>query len=236
MWLILRFKTVLGIICYIWRVWGIKIVSIKSALISKIATFSPIMLVFGDYLRKNYKIIMSSVAHFKIQNSFRLNLRLVWEKSFPGKSQLLCEIVRFFLSIYRKILQNSQKNVILALCGSFQLLHSEMVIFWLKREVFSQFPRKYFIKQEKISLAVCGSIWWGKTFFVIFVPFHWFNQKSCFIQTKFSSGFSPFQTCWEKIISENFWASFWEFHVFDPKREFFSQFLRKCFKTRKSLV
>ena len=31
-----------------------------------------------------------------------------------------------------------------------------------------------------------------------FIPFYWFDQKSCLNKSKFSSGFSPFQTWYEK--------------------------------------
>ena len=54
-----------------------KIVSINSEIISDIATFCPIMVVFGDYLPKINKTPDSyelhNMAHFEVQNYFRLD-------------------------------------------------------------------------------------------------------------------------------------------------------------------
>ena len=54
-----------------------KIVSVNSESTSEIVSFSPIMVIFGDFLRKRLKNIIialnSPVAHFEIQNYFQLD-------------------------------------------------------------------------------------------------------------------------------------------------------------------
>ena len=54
---------------------------------------------------------------------------------------------------------------------SISELLSERVIFWLKREVFIEFPRKCFKTTGNHSLAVCGSFCREKQLLLIFVPF-----------------------------------------------------------------
>ena len=46
---------------------------------------------------------------------------------------------------------------------------------------------------ERHSLAVCGSFCGEKQFLLIFIPFYWFEKKSCLNKFKFSSGFAPFK-------------------------------------------
>ena len=65
---------------------------------------------------------------------------------------------------------------------SISVLLSEIVTFWLKREVLSEFPLKCFKKIYIYSLAECGSHWGEKQFLLIFVPLHWFDQKQLFKQ------------------------------------------------------
>ena len=65
---------------------------------------------------------------------------------------------------------------------SISELLSERVNFLIKRDYFSEFPRKCFKATGKHSLAVCGSFGGEKTVFVnfIFVQFYWFDQKQLF--------------------------------------------------------
>ena len=62
---------------------------------------------------------------------------------------------------------------------SISVLFSEISLFGLKREVLCEFSRKCFKTTENHSIAVCGSLWGEKQFLLIFVPFYWFDQKSC---------------------------------------------------------
>ena len=66
--------------------------------------------------------------------------------------------------------------------SSISELLSERVIFLIKREVFSEFPRKRFKTTGKHSLAVCDAFCGEKLFLLIFVPFYWFDQKQLFKQ------------------------------------------------------
>ena len=52
----------------------------------------------------------------------------------------------------------------------------------IKKEFFSEFPKKGFKTTEKHSLAVCGSLRGEKQFLLIFFPFYWFDQKQLFKQ------------------------------------------------------
>ena len=59
------------------------------------------------------------------------------------------------------------------------LLVSEIVTLCLKKKVLYEFPQNCFKTTERPSLAVCGSLCGEKDFLLIFVPFYWFDQKSC---------------------------------------------------------
>ena len=64
-----------------------------------------------------------------------------------------------------------------------------------------------------------------------FIPFYWFDQKSCLNKSKFSSGFSPFQTWYEKTNFLNISVIVTESITFISKKKNFYEFLQKCFKT-----
>ena len=93
---------------------------------------------------------------------------------------------------------------------SISVIHSEIVIFWIKREVFSELARKCFKTTEKQSLAVCSSFWGEKQFLLIFVPFYCFEQKGLLTTNpNFLLDFPLFILVWKNKLSEYFWASFW---------------------------
>ena len=100
---------------------------------------------------------------------------------------------------------------------SISALLSEIVIFWLKRVVFSEFPWKYFKTTWKNSLAVCGSFWGEKQFLLNLFPFT--GLIKTVVYTKLFK---------KNKLSEYFSATF---SLFWLKREFFSEFHWKCFKT-----
>ena len=86
---------------------------------------------------------------------------------------------------------------------SFSVLLSEVVFFWLKRELLCEFPPKYFKKTEKNSLAVWGSPWGEKHVFDnIYHIFTGLIKKSCLNKSKFFSGFTRFK-CFKK---QTFWV------------------------------
>ena len=91
---------------------------------------------------------------------------------------------------------------------------------------------KCFKIPEMLSFAESNSFWGGKLFSLIFVPFHWFDQKKSFPSNQnFSSGFVPFQTHWEKITFLVILSIFSEIVTFYTlKRSLFVNFRRKCFK------
>ena len=70
---------------------------------------------------------------------------------------------------------------------SISALLSEIVIFWLKRVVFSEFPWKYFKTTWKNSLAVCGSFWGEKQFLLNLFPFTGLIKTVVYTKSKFSS-------------------------------------------------
>ena len=66
--------------------------------------------------------------------------------------------------------------------------------FQQKKKVHYEFSQKCIKTTQRHGLAVCGSICGEKQFLFKFIPFYWFDQKSCLNKSKFSSGFAPFQT------------------------------------------
>ena len=85
-------------------------------------------------------------------------------------------------------------------------------------------------KQQKDSLAECGSIFGEKKFLLIFIPFYWFDQKSCLNKSKFSSGFLPFKHGKKKkFLSISVLVS--EIDTFLTKKEVQYKFPQKCSKT-----
>ena len=102
---------------------------------------------------------------------------------------------------------------------TFQVLLSFFLresIFWLKRELFSEFSQKCFKTTEKNCLAVCGSRRVGKQFLLIFDPFFWFDQKQLFKHIQNFLRIFPFSNLFWKtnllsisvLLSEiiNFWT------------------------------
>ena len=73
-----------------------------------------------------------------------------------------------------------------------------------------------------------------KTVLLIFLPFYLFEQKQLINKSKFSSGFAPFQTFWEKQISEYFSAPFWDSDIFDWKDKFSVNFPQNLQNNRKT--
>ena len=78
----------------------------------------------------------------------------------------------------------------------FQSFFLRESLFWLKREVLSEFPRKRFKTTGKLSLVVYGSFWGEKQFLLIFVPFYWFDQKQLFKQIQIFLRICPFSNLW----------------------------------------
>ena len=104
--------------------------------------------------------------------------------------------------------------------------------FLIKRDVFSEFPRKNFKTTGKHILAVCGSFCWGKHFLLIFVPFCWFDQKKLFKQIQIFLRICPFSNLLRKTNFLSISVQVSEMSFFFIKREVFSEFHRKCFKKK----
>ena len=60
--------------------------------------------------------------------------------------------------------------------------------------------------------------------FVIFVTLHLFEKKIRSIKSKSFSRFAPFQTRWEKFLSEDFLAPFWDSQFLSFKYKIFVYF------------
>ena len=139
------------------------------------------------------------MAHNEVKNIFLLYL-----SPFTGliKKQLFKQI-QIFLRIcpFSNLLRKT--NFL-----SISVLLSEIVLFWLKGEVFSEFPQKCFKTTEKKSLAVCGSFWGEKHFF-IFIQFYCFEQKGLFTTNpNFPLDLLLFKLVEKNKVSDYFWASF----------------------------
>ena len=77
---------------------------------------------------------------------------------------------------------------------SISMLFSERVTFLSQKRISLWILQKYFKTKEKHSLAECGSLWEEKLFLLMFVPYTGLIKKRCLNKSKFSSGYSPFQT------------------------------------------
>ena len=103
---------------------------------------------------------------------------------------------------------------------SISVLVSEIVKFWLKREILNEFPPKCFNTTEKHSLAVCDPIWGEKQFLLIFVPFYWFDQNNLFKQIQIFLRICIFSN----MVRKTKYISFWVFQCsFGWENSFFSQ-------------
>ena len=70
-------------------------------------------------------------------------------------------------------------------------------------------------KQQKDSLAECGSLCEEKSFCWYLSPFTGLIKNSCLNKSKFSSGFFPFKHGKRNKVSEFFSAHFWDRHFSD---------------------
>ena len=143
------------------------------------------------------------------RKSFFLNIYpilLVWLKQFFKKIQIFLRICPFQIWWEKQTL------------WVFQCLFLRYSLLCLKRKVLYEFPQKCFKTTQRPSLSVCGSLFGEKMFLLIFIPFYWFDQKNCLNKSKFSSGFAPFQTWYEKYIFWVFQFSFFEIVTFLTKK------------------
>ena len=150
------------------------------------------------------------MAHFVGKNSFVNNcpVLLVW-------TQTVVYIITKFYSGFATFQTCWEKPIFWVFLSLF-LRYS---IFWHKREVNSEFFRKFVKTTEKYSLAVCGSFW-GEIFFVNICTI-WLDWKKIvvYIVSKFSSGFATFQTSWEKIIFWIYQSLFWDSQYFYLRKD-----------------
>ena len=114
---------------------------------------------------------------------------------------------------------------------SISVLVSEIVKFWLKREILNEFPPKCFNTTEKHSLAVCDPIWGEKQFLLIFVPFYWFDQNNLFKQIQIFLRICIFSNMVRKTNFLSISVLVLRESLFWPKREVLCEFPPKCFKT-----
>ncbi len=114
---------------------------------------------------------------------------------------------------------------------SISLFLYEGVTFLIKRKVFSEFPWKC-LKKGQHSLAICGSLWGEKQVLLIFVPFYWFDQIQLFKQIQIFLRISHLSNLLRKTNFLSISVLLTEIvNCLIKKREVFSEFTRKCFKT-----
>ena len=102
-------------------------------------------------------------------------------------------------------------------------------MYWINRDFLCEFPRICLNTTEKDSLAVWGSLTGDKPFFLIFVPFKWFDQKQLFIQIQIFFRICPFSNLLRKTNFLSVSVLFSEILPFCTKKN--CEFPRKCFKT-----
>ena len=114
---------------------------------------------------------------------------------------------------------------------------SEIVNFWLKREIFREFPQKCFKTTEKHSLTVRGSIWGEKQFMLVFVPIYWFDQKQLFKQIQTFIRICHFSDFLRKTNFQSISELLSEIVTFFDKKEKFSwNFPQNASKQQKCIV
>ena len=91
---------------------------------------------------------------------------------------------------------------------SISVLVSEIVTFWLKREVLCEYSSKCFKTTERQSLAACGTLGEEKKFMLICTRFYWFGQKQLFKQIQFFIRICPFSNMVRKKKFSLFQCSF----------------------------
>ena len=116
------------------------------------------------------------------------------------------------------------------------MLLSEIVTFLIKRDVFSEFPTKYFKTTEKDSLTVCCSFWGEEQFSFIFVQFYCFEQKGLLQQILIFLWICSFSNLLREtnflIISELLSEMFF----FDSKVNFSVDYPKNASKQQESIV
>ena len=135
---------------------------------------------FDQNASKQQKIIVQLyVDQFGGKNSFTgLIKKVVWTNpNFPLDSPLFKLFMKNKLSEY--------------FCASFW----DKSYFWLKRKVFSEFPRKCSKTTENLSLAVCDAFLREIFFLLILIHLTALTKNCSLNKSIFSSGFVPFQIC-----------------------------------------
>ena len=80
---------------------------------------------------------------------------------------------------------------------------SDSHIFDQKEKFPVNFPKNASKMQHQSIVKLYVAHFEEKKSFVNIVPFYWFDEKQLFKKYQFSSGFAPFQTCWER---QTFWV------------------------------
>ena len=101
---------------------------------------------------------------------------------------------------------------------SISMLVSEIVIFWLKREVLCEFPQKW-LKKKKHSFVVCELILEEIFFLLIFVHFYWFNQKKLFEYIQIFFRICPFSNMVRKTNFMSISVTISEIITFKSKKK-----------------
>ena len=177
----------------------------------------------GQILTKT--VFHLKVSHIQLNYSFMLfwsilgeihwkSLFLVKKVTSQKEAQIYLESLFFSTSLQRgKSEENldfyKEIQIFLSICPFSNLsrkknflsisVNLSEVTFLTKIEVFIELARKCFKTTGKHNLAECGSFFWRKTVFVnnCAILLLW-TKTVVYTKSKFSSGFSPFQTCWEK--------------------------------------
>ena len=142
-----------------------------------------------------------------------------------GEKQFLLILIPFYWFDQKKLFKQIQISLLAFtysnlftktnfLCISVIL--SEIVFFGLNSEFFSELAQKCFKTSEKHSLAVCGSFWGENQFLLIFVSFYCFERKGLFTTNpNFPLDLTLFKLVEKNTLSNFFWASFRDSHIFD---------------------
>ena len=119
---------------------------------------------------------------------------------------------------------------------SISEFHSEIVNFWLNRNIFSKFPRKRFKTTGKHSLAICGLFFEVKNRFCLYLSsFTALKKKGCLQQILIFLWICSFSNLFRKkkflIISE----LLSEIFFYWIKKEFFSEIPPKMLQNNRKV-
>ena len=166
--------------------------------------------------------------------------------SLCGEKKFLLIFIPFYRFDQKKLFKQIQ--IFLWICPfsdmvrktnflSIPVFVSEIITFLTKKSIFLWISLKMLQNNRKHSLAVCGSLWWGKQFLLIFIPFYRFDQKQLVKQIQIFLWICPFSNMVRKTNFVSISVFVYEIITFlNKKRGFLWISLKNASKQQKGIV